>query len=111
MAGPRAPGRGALAWGPLQGMPVSAYGHRALLPLLPAGQLSPGEAPGSMEGWGEARRPGEWVRGGQVAHFCAPQGWVLVEGVGDACCHCALPGKWVWVVAEEAKAERIWPGL
>ncbi|XP_069932953.1 SCO-spondin [Oryctolagus cuniculus] len=59
---------------------------------------------------GQAHRVGERWRGGpclvcqclhnHTAHcspYCplgsCPEGWVLVEGVGEACCHCALPGE------------------
>ncbi|EHA98275.1 SCO-spondin [Heterocephalus glaber] len=59
---------------------------------------------------GRVRRVGEcWRRGpcrvcqclGLSAVHCSPycqlgscpQGWVLVEGVGESCCHCALPGE------------------
>lgn len=31
--------------------------------------------------------PGSWL------DFHTLQGWVLVEGIGESCCHCALPGE------------------
>ncbi|XP_037691794.1 SCO-spondin-like [Choloepus didactylus] len=59
---------------------------------------------------GQAHREGERWRGGpcqvcQCLHnhtvhcspYCplgsCPQGWDLVEGMGESCCHCALPGE------------------
>uniref|UniRef100_A0A2I3GQ68 SCO-spondin n=1 Tax=Nomascus leucogenys TaxID=61853 RepID=A0A2I3GQ68_NOMLE len=59
---------------------------------------------------GQVHRVGERWRGGpcrvcQCLHnltarcspYCplgsCPQGWVLVEGTGESCCHCALPGE------------------
>lgn len=33
-----------------------------------------------------------WTRG---LTSLSSQGWVLVEGMGESCCHCALPGEWV----------------
>ncbi|XP_055461492.1 SCO-spondin [Psammomys obesus] len=62
------------------------------------------------EQWGLMHRVGERWRGGpcvvceclhgaitRCSPYCplsgCPQGWVLMEGMGESCCHCALPGK------------------
>lgn len=34
------------------------------------------------------------------ARLLCLQAWVLVEGVGGSCCHCAPPGEWVWGMAD-----------
>ena len=48
---PGPPSGGSLARGPLRGLRVSARQHVTLLPLLPAGQLPPGE--GEQGPWGQ----------------------------------------------------------
>lgn len=40
------------------------------------------------DSWGQGQR--------QAGGLLCPQGWVLVDGEGESCCHCALPGEWVW---------------
>ncbi|KAJ8782813.1 hypothetical protein J1605_009421 [Eschrichtius robustus] len=85
---PGPPSGGSLARGPLRGLRVSARQHVTLLPLLPAGQLPPGE--GEQGPWGQGSGGGDWV---------------LVEGVGESCCHCVLPSEWVCGVAEEPQGE------
>ncbi|XP_017177065.1 SCO-spondin isoform X4 [Mus musculus] len=68
------------------------------------------EACEGCEQWGLMYNVGERWRGGpcmvceclhsSITHcspYCpigsCPQGWVLVEGMGESCCHCALPEK------------------
>lgn len=54
----------------------------------------------------------EWVReaGGQLSMFSrtlCPQDWVLVEGLGESCCHCAPPGEWSGAWQRTPKGRRM----
>lgn len=103
---------------------MSARWLGTLLPLLPTGQLPPGEAGQGAPGWAAGLGRGAVCRGqncgrrlmeragdGQVANSARParllhsQDWVLVEGVGESCCRCVPPGEWVWGAAEELQGE------